>query len=318
MCYETNSSVFRIRKLFYKFLCHLFVRRKHKCKNLYICLARFGLFKYLKLEKLSKEEADSHKAFKYFASIACIVKNEGPFLREWIEYHRLIGVEHFYIYDNDSTDNTKEVLAPYIDDGTVTYIYFPGKDKQDPAYCHAVEHFKNETRWLAIVDLDEFIVLHQKRNLREFMEEFQNCSQLSMHWVLYGSSGHIKQPEGLILENFKSHADSPTFSPKSIFNPRTCADCGAHYMYVCGDWVNENHQEFGATAEVPVKKCQVNHYIVKSKDYFYQRKVKRGWANATAVMENVDASFKLFDRNEVTDELMEPYVTELKRRGVGS
>lgn len=170
-----------LKKYFYKFLFRWVIRNKHKRKQLYICLPKTGIAEYRRLSRLSSEENRENRAFKYFMSIACIIKNEGPYLREWLEYHKLIGVEHFYVYDNESSDNTKEVLQPYIDAGDVTYIYFPGRDRQDPAYCHATAHFGQETRWMAVVDLDEFIVLHEKDNLRDFMAEYADCSQISLH-----------------------------------------------------------------------------------------------------------------------------------------
>ena len=53
--------------------------------------------------------------FLYDLTITAIFKNEGHYLKEWLDYHLLAGVEHFYLYNNDSTDNYKEVLAPYIE-----------------------------------------------------------------------------------------------------------------------------------------------------------------------------------------------------------
>ena len=124
-----------VKKLFYKILFRLFIFNKHKRKKLYICLSKAGIAKYRALAGLSAEEYKSGKKFKYFIAVACIIKNEGPYLKEWLEYHKLIGVEHFYVYDNESTDDTKDILKPYIDSGEVTYIYYPGRDKQDEALC---------------------------------------------------------------------------------------------------------------------------------------------------------------------------------------
>ena len=42
------------------------------------------------------------------------VRNEGPYLREWLEFHRLVGVTAFYVFDDASTDDTRAVLAPYV------------------------------------------------------------------------------------------------------------------------------------------------------------------------------------------------------------
>ena len=50
--------------------------------------------------------------FLYDLAVVAIFKNEGRYLDEWLAYHLLAGVEHFYLYNNDSSDNYKEVLAP--------------------------------------------------------------------------------------------------------------------------------------------------------------------------------------------------------------
>ena len=38
--------------------------------------------------------------------------DEASYLREWIEFHRLVGVERFFLYDHESVDDSREVLAP--------------------------------------------------------------------------------------------------------------------------------------------------------------------------------------------------------------
>lgn len=53
----------------------------------------------------------------YSLSVCSIFKNEAPYLREWIEYHLIVGIEHFYLYNNNSEDNFEEVLRPYIEKG---------------------------------------------------------------------------------------------------------------------------------------------------------------------------------------------------------
>lgn len=53
--------------------------------------------------------------YKNYLSATCIIKNEAEYMPEWLEYHLLVGFEKFYIYDNGSTDNIKQVLAPYVD-----------------------------------------------------------------------------------------------------------------------------------------------------------------------------------------------------------
>mgnify|MGYP002522247983 CR=1 FL=1 len=42
---------------------------------------------------------------KYRISICGIFKNESRFLKEWMEYYVMIGVDHFYMYNNNSEDD---------------------------------------------------------------------------------------------------------------------------------------------------------------------------------------------------------------------
>jgi hypothetical protein len=62
-----------------------------------------------------------------FLTLATMVKNQRRRLREWIEFHHMLGVEHFIIYDNDSTDQSIEVVQVYIDQGLVDWIPWPPK-----------------------------------------------------------------------------------------------------------------------------------------------------------------------------------------------
>ena len=90
---------------------------------------------------------------KYYCSICAIFKNESPYLREWIEYHLMIGFDHLYLYNNFSSDNYKEVLQPYIDKNAVTLIEWPVKYGQISAYEDCANKFRNELLGQGIVTL---------------------------------------------------------------------------------------------------------------------------------------------------------------------
>ena len=145
---------------------HLSNIKKHFWPNLLTSLIPFrparrawrgilsmGLFEYIRQIK-----QDKNTNFENELTIAAIMKNEGPYLREWIEYHKLVGVEKFYLYNNGSTDDTVEILAPYVKSGLVELIDFPGEKKQIPAYNDCVARHKMDTQWLALIDLDEFAI----------------------------------------------------------------------------------------------------------------------------------------------------------------
>ena len=47
-------------------------------------------------------------------AIVAIAKNESDYIREWVAFHKAVGVDNIILFDNDSTDDTVEVLKPYI------------------------------------------------------------------------------------------------------------------------------------------------------------------------------------------------------------
>ena len=95
--------------------------------------------------------------FLHDLSIVAIMKNEGPYIKEWLDYHLLAGVDHFYLYDNESPDNQAEVVKPYVAAGLVDYIFAPGQVMQYVAYNDAVKKFKFFNRYMAFIDGDEFV-----------------------------------------------------------------------------------------------------------------------------------------------------------------
>ena len=51
--------------------------------------------------------------FLYDLAVVAIMKDEEPYVKEWLDYHLLAGVDHFYIYDNDSKEEFKKILQPW-------------------------------------------------------------------------------------------------------------------------------------------------------------------------------------------------------------
>ncbi|MDE7072074.1 MAG: glycosyltransferase family 92 protein, partial [Bacteroidales bacterium] len=124
-------------------------------RNRWRGILRYGVFNALKLRRRIRKNTGSPR---YYLAVCAIAKDEGPYFKEWLEWHRGMGVEKFYIYNNESTDCTRQVLEPYIASGLVEYRYFPGYRRQLAAYDDCLENYRFDTRWLAFIDLDEFVV----------------------------------------------------------------------------------------------------------------------------------------------------------------
>src|SRR5438309_11534779 len=132
-----------------------------------------------------------------YLSLCAIYWNEAFYLREWIEFHRLVGVERFFLYDNESTDDHLEVLGPYIEDGMVVLHQWPMRPGQLPAYNHCLAKHGDESRWIAFLDLDEFLFSPTLRPLPELLAEYEQHPAVVVNWMMFGTSGHLTRPPGL-------------------------------------------------------------------------------------------------------------------------
>ncbi len=263
-----------------------------------------GIRKFKIQEKKLKEENNKHKKFKNFVSIVAIVRNEALNFPEWIEYHRIVGVDKFYIYDNGSTDDTHKVLQPYIDSGVVEYIYFPGEKMQIAAYNHFIEHFKNETKWAATIDLDEFIVSKKSTLLKFLDDQKANIAQILVPWVFFGSNGHIKHPSGLVIENYTKRASRAKMY-KSIFNPRLVISANVH-----------KHVVVDKTIKPKMTEIMINHYYCKSWSD-YSKRATRGdacYGKDYATKTFTKAKFDSMDTNDVYDPFILQFVPDVKKR----
>ena len=106
-----------------------------------------------------------------------IAKNEAPYIEEWINFHHKQGASHFIIYNNESPDNMREVLRPYIEAGLVTCNTIHGANRLHDAYNRAIHDYGHKFKYMAIIDADEFMFIphdNQSRshNLYEFVDEY--------------------------------------------------------------------------------------------------------------------------------------------------
>jgi hypothetical protein len=240
-------------------------------------------------------------------------RDHAEYLREWIEFHRLVGVERFFLYDNESTDNHREVLAPYVDGGNVVVHEWPtpaSVERGVPwgligAFDDCLDKHRDESRWIAFMDIDEFLFAPDGADVPEVLRHYEQYPGVYVTRLDFGSSGHRKKPPGLVIENYlhrRHYADGELEWTKSIVNPVRAVNCvNAHlFLYDDGFAVDMNEQPvprppFGPTP-VQLSPLRINHYLTKSEDE-YRRKLDQweaaGWPNDPGEdwMEVVNAEF---------------------------
>ena len=273
-------------------------------RNRWRGILRFGLTNALQL----KREIRNHLSEQdYYLSVCAIAKNEGPYFREWIEWHRQKGVEKFYVYDNESTDGTKEILQPYIDAGIVEYKYWPGHRRQLAAYDDCLKHYRFASRWIAFIDLDEFIVPIKDDSIPDFLTRFESFAGVEVNWLVYGSGGHKTKSPGTMMERFRWHSRPEHYlnrHVKSIVNPRKVFTMiGCHEAAKISGYIADSHGE-------PVKKnfrerepqqdvIRINHYAVRSYEEFVEKQARGRASGTQATVKN--EYFNQYDLNDIEE-----------------
>jgi hypothetical protein len=213
-------------------------------------------------------------SFPFYLSILAVIKNEGLYLPEWIEYHLLVGVEHFRLVLNNNEDNSTDVLKPYISMGVVVLISWKGENQQRPIYNHHIRMMKSQSCWVAIIDADEFLVPVETHSVPEILRRYESFPGVAIHWVIFGTNGKKKRESGLVIERFAVHTEwslRRNCHTKTIVNPRMVRKCMIHsHLYV--NWrravnvrrmpVNDDCPGNGPVHEI----LWINHYWAKSEE----------------------------------------------------
>lgn len=229
------------------------------------------------------------RSYKYQLSVTAMFQNEGTLLKEWIEFHLLVGVEHFYLYNNLSNDNYKKILNPYIKTGIVTLINWPYKIKnwmplQLKANRDCLQRFGSETKWLAIIDLDEFLVPVKENNVPNVLSRFKKIGGIGVNWVMFGTSNVFKIPHNqLFIETLRMRSDDNFYENthiKSIVRPKYVKELNSlHFpQYKHGFYnISTNGANIeGAFSKAPIlDELKLHHYWTRNEDYFINHKLPR-------------------------------------------
>lgn len=233
----------------------------------------------------------SQQKKKYYFSVCSIFKDEAKYLHEWIEYNRIVGIDHLYLYNNNSTDDFHRILAPYINEGYITLVEWPKQHAQMEAYEHCYENHKQDTNWLAFFDIDEFICPLRETDIKDFLRKYEGYPAVMVYWLLFGTNGQLKpEPSKLVTEQFTCSWDQMNGTGKMILstNQRYApTHIYHHHMYcrfnilgltIIVPMINEHRKFifFPQLYKTPSQNTiQLNHYFSKSYEE-YVFKINKG------------------------------------------
>ena len=233
----------------------------------------------------------------YYFSVGAMFKNESHILKEWIEHYIHHGVDHIYLINDKSTDSFMEILKPYMKRNLITlfeadHSYYLGRQRD--LYNKYFKPILNETHWLLMCDLDEFIWSSRDINLKNILKVCEHFSQIQIDSNIFGYNGYEQQPKYVVpyfTKRAKLCENGKHRNYKYIVN--------SHYQFTSlnvhhADFVNQDDKlkffrlDYSGDREQPY--FVLNHYITQSKDFWNNIKTPRGDSDHYIVRD-----IKLFD-----------------------
>lgn len=272
------------------------------------------------------------------AIVAC-VKNEASYIEEWVRFHKAVGVRHFHLYDDASTDGTLNVLHRVLTPQELTIVPWKmlmrDEESSEPlngqtiAFAHAILNFGASYDRLAFIDVDEFLLPKTGRTLHEALIGAGGFPNVSLPWHMFGHSGHFSRPAGPVCLHYtmrvadpmRQNLDASNF--KCIVDPTEVTKVSVHHFQTrsYGDRTSNDEgkifpkkmrksREFYST-----KFIQLNHYYSKSiQESIF--KIDRGNSftrSSEKYTRKVAATIKYIEENVLEDRCMLEFI---KKNGI--
>jgi Glycosyltransferase family 92 len=221
-----------------------------------------------------------------YLSVCALFRNEAPYLREWIEFHRIVGVERFFLYENASDDDFLEALAPYVDEGTVVLHDWPvpGADQAE-VFDDCLRRHRDDARWIGFIDLDEFLFSPTGETLNRILPEFERWPGVGVEWAMCSMPGGRRDSAELVIESNLYRDRYEQRLVKSIVDPQRTAGCeNAHWFrFEYGLPVDENGWPLASwgTKSTSFARLRVNHYASRSVEEAEEKiaRQRSGWGH---------------------------------------
>jgi hypothetical protein len=233
-----------------------------------------------------------------------------PNIAEWVAHHINLGFDKIYVFDHLSIEPISSKIKTDFD-GKLNLIQTKGSGNIKLNLMRDAVNIskKNNVSWMLYLDADEFLCLNNHTNIKDYLKHFSHADSIGINWLMFGNSGHINQPKGLLTENFtrselKLHKHVKSFvrpsSVKNIFNP--------HFYNIINNsrCYNGNGTKMimGPFNPQPLpfmnSAAYIAHYYIQSEEEYIRRKGRNmDDGNGTKLGLDVNIMYNNISNNEV-------------------
>jgi Glycosyl transferase family 2 len=257
------------------------------------------------------------------------MRNEGPYILEWVAYHLAIGFTDLVVCTNDCIDASPLLLDRLQALGLVTHLanqVGPEDKPQLAAYARAQDlSVVRHADWAMVLDADEFLNIHAgEGTVTDLIEAVPQATAFLLNWRIFGHSGHETWSPGCVTERFTRAAalgDAVNRSFKTLFTKIDAYGCKllphqprfpdearmSELCYVNGAgtvlpryFYDESRADFlqSEPDQVSWKLAQINHYNTRSWEDYLVKHHRGGGLNISWGRE---ANWVIFNKNDETD-----------------
>lgn len=215
-------------------------------------------------------------------ALCAIIKDENPYLGEWLNHHRSIGVDYFILYDNNSQDPIKEYIEKNsLNKGDISVIPWLDKNtgSQMRAYMNCCKLYPSYN-YIGFIDMDEFVML-KEGNLKDNFKRLQKKGTfdgLGLYWRMYGANPYFTERHP--ISDYKQWSPNPHI--KSFVNPKVVLhfnDPHKAQLAPGSIYIDENHNPvIKSLGSHSSNNIWIKHTFTRSLPEF-EEKLKRGRAD---------------------------------------
>jgi len=229
-------------------------------------------------------------------SIVSLFRDEADYLKEWIEFHLMIGVDQFHLVNNNSIDNFEEVLDEYLKNNIViihnieieTIHNTSARENEVILVSHWISKLneivkKSSDDWMIHVSTDEFLYPTNVNNIKDVLIEYpKNVGEVSVNWTMFGNGGITLKSNELMIEHlikssFENHPSN--YHVKPIFRPIAVNNISSvHYTNLKRDFIKVDAtgktDNFKTPYEVKERvnnPLKINHYRLRDLKWTHKK-----------------------------------------------
>lgn len=229
-----------------------------------------------------------------YLTLVAIVRDQEHYIKEWLAFHRIVGVDRFVIVLHKCSDKTEQHIRELSFSNDI-YIHRvvsqEGASAQMGAYRWVVRNYGMTSRWMMFIDSDEFFFGTKEDHLPTILERYEDYGGLAAHWMNFGHNNNVLRPEGLSIEAFTRRMGGTTWINRvvkcAVQTRQLLAIMSPHRQLTIKPIVREHFDELDASdfstnklASWDIVRC--NHYHTRSMEDWVQR-CKRGSCNTVYV-----------------------------------